>query len=78
MFAFISMILFLWVREGSLTGAGAVMDKFLGHAGSDIVEGGGRSSPRRAMPFIVQLMATTAPETLAGVCSNRGRQLPPR
>jgi hypothetical protein len=41
MFAFIAMILFLWVREGSLTGAGAVMDKFLGHAGSDIVEGGG-------------------------------------
>jgi hypothetical protein len=41
LFAFIAMILFLWVREGSLTGAGAVMDKFLGNAGSDIVEGGG-------------------------------------
>jgi hypothetical protein len=39
--AFLAMILFLWVREGSLTGAGAVMDKFLGHAGADIVEGGG-------------------------------------
>jgi hypothetical protein len=41
LFAFLAMILFLWVREGSLTGAGRVMDKFLGNAGSDIVEGGG-------------------------------------
>ena len=41
MFAFIATILFLWVREGSLTGAGAVMDKFIGHAGNDIVEGSG-------------------------------------
>jgi hypothetical protein len=41
MFAFIAMILFLWVREGSLAGAGAEMDKFLGNAGSDIAEGSG-------------------------------------
>jgi hypothetical protein len=40
-FAFALMIVFFWVREGSLREAGASMDNILGNASSDVVEGTG-------------------------------------
>ena len=40
-FAFALMVVFFWVREGSLREAGASMDSLLGNAGSDVVEGTG-------------------------------------
>jgi hypothetical protein len=40
-FAFLAVVVFLWVREGSLGEAGSAMDRMLGNAGSDVVEGTG-------------------------------------
>lgn len=37
-FAFALMIVFLWVREGSLREAGASMDRLLGNAGAEVAE----------------------------------------
>lgn len=37
--AFFVLIIFLWIREGSLGGAGSAMDRMLGNAGSGVVEG---------------------------------------
>lgn len=36
-FVFIAMIAFFWVREGSLEGAGAAMDRTLGSAKTEVV-----------------------------------------
>lgn len=36
-FAFVTLMVFFWVREGSLEGAGAAMDRTLGSAGSEVV-----------------------------------------
>jgi hypothetical protein len=35
-FAFAALIVFFWVREGSLQGAGASMDRLLGRTGDEI------------------------------------------
>jgi hypothetical protein len=35
-FAFAALIVFFWVREGSLQGAGASMDRLLGKTGGEI------------------------------------------
>lgn len=40
-FAFALMVVFLWVREGSLREAGASMDSLLGRAGAEVAEGAG-------------------------------------
>jgi len=37
-FAFATLIVFFWIRDGSLQGAGATMDNLLGKAGSTVVE----------------------------------------
>ena len=37
-FGFALMIVFLWVREGSLREAGASMDSILGSAGAEVAE----------------------------------------
>jgi hypothetical protein len=36
-FAFVTLMVFFWVREGSLEGAGAAMDRTLGSAGAEVV-----------------------------------------
>jgi hypothetical protein len=36
-FAFVTLMVFFWVREGSLEGAGAAMDRTLGTAGAEVV-----------------------------------------
>jgi hypothetical protein len=40
-FAFAATIVFFWVREGSLTEAGASMDRLLSNTGSEVAEGTG-------------------------------------
>lgn len=35
-FAFATLIVFFWIREGSLQEAGASMDRLLGKAGSEV------------------------------------------
>jgi hypothetical protein len=37
-FAFATLIVFFWIRDGSLQGAGASMDSLLGRAGDSVVE----------------------------------------
>ncbi len=37
-FAFATLVVFFWIRDGSLQGAGASMDNLLGKAGSSVVE----------------------------------------
>jgi hypothetical protein len=37
-FAFATLIIFFWVREGSLEGAGAEMDSLLGRTGDKVAE----------------------------------------
>lgn len=37
-FAFATLVVFFWIRDGSLQGAGASMDNLLGKAGSNVVE----------------------------------------
>lgn len=37
-FAFATLIIFFWIRDGSLQGAGASMDELLGKTGSGVVE----------------------------------------
>jgi hypothetical protein len=37
-FAFATLVIFFWVREGSLREAGASMDSLLGNAGAEVAE----------------------------------------
>ncbi|OYX51808.1 MAG: hypothetical protein B7Y90_00340 [Alphaproteobacteria bacterium 32-64-14] len=37
-FAFATLIVFFWIRDGSLQGAGVSMDNLLGRAGDSVVE----------------------------------------
>jgi hypothetical protein len=37
-FAFATLVVFFWIRDGSLQGAGASMDNLLGKTGSTVVE----------------------------------------
>jgi hypothetical protein len=37
-FAFAAVLVFFWIRDGSLSEAGASMDTFLGETGSAVVE----------------------------------------
>lgn len=41
-FAFATLIVFFWVRDGSLEKAGASMDGLLGRTGHDIAQGTGQ------------------------------------
>jgi len=41
-FAFATLIVFFWVRDGSLEKAGASMDNLLGRTGHDIAQGTGQ------------------------------------
>ncbi len=37
-FSFATLIVFFWMKEGSLQGAGSSMDRMLGRAGSEIAQ----------------------------------------
>jgi hypothetical protein len=37
-FAFATAVVFFWIRDGSLTEAGASMDKLLGHTGETVAQ----------------------------------------
>jgi hypothetical protein len=38
-FAFATLIVFFWIRDGSLRDAGASMDNLLGNAGEEVAQG---------------------------------------
>jgi hypothetical protein len=40
-FAFAATVVFFWIRDGSLTEAGASMDRLLSRTGSEVAEGTG-------------------------------------
>jgi hypothetical protein len=40
-FAFATLIIFFWIREGSLSEAGASVESLLGKAGAEVSEGAG-------------------------------------
>ena len=41
-FAFATLIVFFWIRDGSLEQAGASMDRLLGRTGHEIAQGTGQ------------------------------------
>ena len=40
-FAFATLVIFFWIRDGSLARAGASMDNLLSQTGSEVAEGAG-------------------------------------